>query len=515
MKNTKKIVTALAFLLIILSINGISGLAQNNPERSTDWYIGTNPVAIPLGFSIKDEAKRFLPIAAGNEYGANVVGGYFFRPNQNVEGRLSLSNIHQVALVGQFHLGTNYYFQKGKINKNKKGWYIGGYTKYWDFYNRQTDVHFHNLCPYVSAGYTFTVKQLLLDLRVNQTLAVYSWSSLEHTRGNAAWMFSPWPEFIPVLPTITLTISYKHKKSKAMNKHIFFDNLTASVGAMVAGKKKFFTNSLQSPSFEEHVAAVELEFPQIAGEGIYEVRAKTLVGNLDPAFRVAQWKGAEYPTIIYHHGNNERPFDFKKSSKNTFYNIFINTKDTVEANLIVVRAPFHNSSLKQYQDTMVDLSNFTAMIATSVRLNEEIITAVKKISTGPIVTSGISLGGWVTNLHRGIYNSSTAYAPLMAGAYLGELFLKSKYRKMASKIALNNPEDIRRVLNFDDVFKRRDTQNLFPLLSKYDQFIEYDVQKESYNGYPLKTIERGHVTGAISAAEHRSHLLSVLKSVEK
>ena len=166
-----------------------------------------------------------------------------------------------------------------------------------------------------------------------------------------------------------------------MNKHIFLDNLTVIIGSIVAGKKKFFANSLQSLSFEDQVAAVRLKFPPITGEGIYEVPAKTQVGDLDPAFRVARWKGAEYQTIIYHYGNNERPFDFKKSAKNTFYHIFITTKDTIDANLIVVRAPFHNTSLKQYQDRMVDLSNFTAMIATSVRLNEEVIKEIRKEST--------------------------------------------------------------------------------------------------------------------------------------
>lgn len=298
-----------------------------------------------------------------------------------------------------------------------------------------------------------------------------------------------------------------------MNKHIFFDNLTASAGALIAGKKKFFAKSIKSPTLEEQVAQAELTIPSIEGEGLFDVTAITPAGELDPAFCVARWKGINYPTIIYHHGNNERPFEFKKTAKNTFYNIFIKSKENVEANLIVVRAPFHNCPLKHYQDKMVDLSNFTAMIATSVKLNEEIIQQVKKVSSQPIITSGISLGGWVTNLHRGIYNTSSAYAPIMAGTFLGELFLKSKYRKMASEMALNNPEEIRKVLNFSNVFEKQNTPNVFPLLAKYDRFIEYDVQSESYKGYPLKTIENGHVTGALNSKELNRHLLYVLEII--
>jgi hypothetical protein len=213
-----------------------------------------------------------------------------------------------------------------------------------------------------------------------------------------------------------------------MNKHIFFDTITALIGGLITGKIKFFSNSLQSSCFEEHVAAIEINCPPITEEGVFETKAKTLAGELDCAFRVAQWLGKDYPTIIYHHGNNERPFDFKKTAKNTFYKILVDKN--IETNLIVVRAPFHNCKLSYYQEKMTDLKNFVAMISTSVKLNENLIQHIRSVSKASVITTGISLGGWVTNLHRGIYNSSTAYAPLLAGAFLGELFLKSKYRKM-------------------------------------------------------------------------------------
>ncbi len=208
MKHLQHITFVIAlFVMILNTTNKI--VAQNTSVKETNWYLGTNPVAIPLAFAIKPELKRFLPIAAGNEYGANLAAGYFFRPNQSVEGRLSLSNIHQVAFVGQFHLGTNYFLQKDKILNGQKGWYVGGYAKYWDFYNRLTHIHFHNISPYLTLGYMKAKSRFLFDFRLNQTLAVYSWSSLEYTRAGIDWMLSPWPEFIPILPTPTLTVCYK------------------------------------------------------------------------------------------------------------------------------------------------------------------------------------------------------------------------------------------------------------------------------------------------------------------
>jgi hypothetical protein len=363
-----------------------------------------------------------------------------------------------------------------------------------------------------------------------------------------------------------------------MNKHIFFDRLTAAIGAKVAGKKKFFSQCIDSLSFEELVQRTEIlvpitnekgtsnatgnksgetadvmeikndqtsgvkdfnggktgdageirnerssgatdindretaNVPEIRSEGTFEVRAVTPAGILDPAFKVEKWVGTGHPTIIYHHGNNERPFDYRKGAKNTFLNIFVKARDTFDANLIVVRAPFHNSNLKEYQGKMTDLQNFMAMIAAAVKLNETLIVALRQHSDQPIITTGMSLGGWVTNLHRALFNSADRYVPLMAGAFLGELFLESRYRKMTGENALGAAGEIRELLNFDRAFGGVESRNVYPLLAKYDQFIEYPVQVKSYDGVEVRTIENGHVTGALNTRDLRNHVLAVLQT---
>ncbi len=152
-----------------------------------------------------------------------------------------------------------------------------------------------------------------------------------------------------------------------MNVHTTLDKLTVSIAALASGKNKLFSRSIESPTFTEHLEGIALKRPDIHNKGKYEVVADTIVGQLDPAFLFVQWKGGEYPTIIYHHGNNERPFDFGRFSKNTFKNIFLSGNESVDANLIVLRAPFHNFSLKQYQEKMTELSNFVAMLCVSVK----------------------------------------------------------------------------------------------------------------------------------------------------
>ena len=295
-----------------------------------------------------------------------------------------------------------------------------------------------------------------------------------------------------------------------MNIHVILDNITSSIGSLIAGKKKFFSESLESRPFNELIQSVEANIPALNSVATHEVNAKSQDIQLDAAIKIDKWMGYEYPTIIYHHGNNERPFNYKAGAKNSFFDVFVKSRDQYNANLIVVRAPFHNCSFKHYQDKMSYLSNFMLMISASVKINEMIISELKSHSQSPVITCGISLGGWVANLHRSYFNTSDAYIPLLSGTFLGELFLQSSYKKLTGSNALLEPETIRKFLNFNPEFEKNKNRNVFPILALYDRFIEFKIQKMSYDGHNIKTIEAGHVTGALSTKVFRAHCIDVL-----
>jgi|SRR6056297_1459916 len=295
-----------------------------------------------------------------------------------------------------------------------------------------------------------------------------------------------------------------------MNKHIFLDRLTATVASATLGKNKFFSESVESPGYKEHLEDVSLSVSSLE-KGIHELQAGTSSGKMDPAYYVAQWKGKGYPTIIYHHGNNERPFDFSRFAKNSFKNIFMDSKEPIDANLIAIRAPFHNASLKEYQKKINHLSNFVGMLSVSVRLVEEIIHRLKDQGIAPVLISGISLGGWITNLHRSYYNTADVYVPLLAGAALDHLFTDSVYRKMGGRIARENPEKIKETLNFEEDFQKVKDENVYPLLGQYDQYIQYERQKKSYTTANIKVLKTGHVTSFLAAKNIREHILKILK----
>lgn len=292
-----------------------------------------------------------------------------------------------------------------------------------------------------------------------------------------------------------------------MNIHKFLDNLTITISAPLLARSKYFRQSVQSQAMDEHLAAIHLQLPPIDGEGVYELPAHSLVGELDPAFHISQWLGAGYPTIIFHHGTNENPYD------RSFNSIFPHHKIEIPANLIVVRAPF-NTSLKAFTAAIGQLAHYAAMMAASVRLIDELVGYCQEQGAAPVLVSGISLGGFVTNLHHAHYGRADAYAPLLAGAAMDSVFLDSIYRKLVAASDETGMATIRRVLNFEDAYAQANRQKAFPLLGRYDQYIRYERQKQGYGDRPITLLEKGHVTAALAYAPLRQHIMQATAAAQ-
>jgi hypothetical protein len=293
-----------------------------------------------------------------------------------------------------------------------------------------------------------------------------------------------------------------------MNIHKFLDNLTITISAPLLARSKYFRQSMQSQALDEHLAAIRLELPLIDGEGVYELPAHSLVGELDPAFRIGQWLGAGHPTIIFHHGTNENPYD------RSFKSIFPHHKMEIPANLIVVRAPF-NTSLKAFTAAISQLANYAAMMAASARLIDELVGYCHGQGAAPVLVSGISLGGFVTNLHHAHCGRADAYAPLLAGAAMDSVFLDSIYHKLVAASDEAGRATIRRVLNFEEAYAQViNRQKAFPLLGRYDQYIRYERQKQGYGDRPITVLEKGHVTAALAYAQLRQHVMQAMVAAQ-
>ena len=203
--------------------------------------------------------------------------------------------------------------------------------------------------------------------------------------------------------------------------HAFLDKYSVAMTALLL-KDRWFNSGVESPGFQQQLDGITVTLPVFEKEGFYEADTHSTTGKLDPAFHVVKWLGPEYPTIIYHHGNNEDPFNYGAASKNTFKSVLYAEKDKTNANLISLRAAFHSNGIKRYMEKMNQLENFSAMLSASVKLIEELTAHLKCNGCEKVIITGLSLGGWVVNLHRSFYNSAHVYVPIFAGAALDEFF---------------------------------------------------------------------------------------------
>ncbi len=248
----------------------------------------------------------------------------------------------------------------------------------------------------------------------------------------------------------------------------------------------------------EHIHSVTLEIPEWKGEGLYEVTAQTKEGTMSPAFLVYHWYTNDAPTIIYNHGAFEYPF------YNTFQHVF--EKDDLKdlkVNLIVVRTPFHQQK-GELNKGISSLSKFLATMAVSTQLNEEILKMVKSYGVKEVEIAGLSLGGVIANRHRVVYNSANYYVPIVAGTAHAKLFINNNAN---TQDEIERNMAISKKLNFTEEWDHIHSDNVFPIVARYDDYCKLNEQGPSYGNTSIEIWDLGHITTALSYEAVRFVLL--------
>lgn len=293
-----------------------------------------------------------------------------------------------------------------------------------------------------------------------------------------------------------------------MNHHTLLDVIPLAIAGKVMGeKRKLFARSLESPGYREHVDAVSVDLPEIDGGFKRDLWPETLAGDVDAGLFVARWLGPDHPTIVYHHGTRERPFSGSERT-NSFRRLFLEDAPSIEANLIAVRAPFHTIGIRAYLDRLTEAANFAAMLAVSVAITERLIEQFGESSH--VTVAGLSLGGFVSNLHRALFDSADAYVPILAGTFYSDVVLEGGFRHVTAERARNQPRTVAERFDFVEEFQES-SATVRPLLARYDAHVRFDPQREAYGDVPVRGIEKGHTTGAMATETLREHVLSGLR----
>ncbi len=278
-----------------------------------------------------------------------------------------------------------------------------------------------------------------------------------------------------------------------MGKHEFLDTLVAGMGSMYGNSLKFFSEGVESAPLEELVAQSSATAPDWNQEGEYVAEVRTPLGAVPTKFTVLEWVDAAAPVLIFHHGSGDIPYYVRAkkvlgAGKTGFAPPFDSG-----VNIIATNSPF-NESHNEYYAAIRDLERFGVLLAGSVALIEALVRALPEAKK--TVVSGISLGGWITNLHHACYDTADEYRPIFAGAALDRLFIDSAYRKLTGKDALEDPDRLTACLNFEAAFARRSNKNVHALLGRFDRYIVLEQQASIYREDQLTVIDRGHIAGS-------------------
>lgn len=250
---------------------------------------------------------------------------------------------------------------------------------------------------------------------------------------------------------------------------------------------------MESASLEELVAQCSATAPDWNGTGEYAGEVRTPLGTIPTKFTVLAWAGTDAPLLVFHHGSGDIPYAGRAKKvlgggKPGFAPPF-----DAGVNVVATNSPF-NESRKDYYTAIRNLERFGVLLAGSVALIEAVLRARSESSRS--VVSGISLGGWIANLHHACYNTADKYRPIFAGAALDRLFIDSAYRRLTGEDALENPDRLTACLNFEAAFARRSNENVHALLGRYDRYIVHDQQASIYREDQVTVIDRGHITGS-------------------
>lgn len=285
------------------------------------------------------------------------------------------------------------------------------------------------------------------------------------------------------------------------------DSIGAFVGSIVYRRRKLFHRSLGTPPIRVAVPATTAEVNSLDPGEWHEVRSEGPAGELKAAYLVHRWIGPDRPSLIYIHGSGEQPRNFSRSADNSFRRI-VETGFDVDANLLLVMAPFHETTQGAYIDALGDLRNYVGILATTTALVDSLAKRLRAGGAPAVYGAAFSLGAWVLNLHRAFHRTGIdRYVPICAGTEPHIVFVDSVYRGMVDPGAREQREYLEEVLSFRSEFRANRNDDCSPMLFRYDRLVDIALHGPSYAGMQVEVLDKGHFAGQQAVTEMRSHIL--------
>jgi hypothetical protein len=290
------------------------------------------------------------------------------------------------------------------------------------------------------------------------------------------------------------------------------DRAAVLPGLLGGERIRFFREGVEGPSWAEQLALPTPTLPALHLGVPTTLTVETIRGPLAVGLLLAHDAGDRTPVLITHHGNGERPFDLDGRGKNFLNRALLRGGAPPDATVILLRAAYHEGSLRAYTEVAGAAARWMSILAASVGAVRAVVQRYGGALERPTLLTGFSLGGWVTNLHRAFDGRADRYVPMLAGAHLASQFLDSSYRHMTSRTARETPERVRALLDFDTRFRAASAE-VAPLLARHDRYARAEDQADDYGTWPVTWLDTGHLGTALAGGQLRAHVLGQLEVV--
>ncbi len=196
---------ACIIVLMALALPFRAGAEDTEPAGPPSFYLGVNPIAEVVPFT--GYANMIFQLLSAEEIGLAVSGGAYVGKRQAIESRLSVGapNDSTFLLIGSVAWKI---FPFDSRNAEDSGFFFGPDLRIGWLDYHAAGISYVHIVPSIEAGWFFLFGNFFLNIRVVQSVAVFTSSSAPGVAPKVSWLFSPWPTLTPVLPVASFDIGY-------------------------------------------------------------------------------------------------------------------------------------------------------------------------------------------------------------------------------------------------------------------------------------------------------------------
>lgn len=208
---------------------------------------------------------------------------------------------------------------------------------------------------------------------------------------------------------------------------------------------------------------------------------------------------SDAPALIFHHGASQTNY---MTALNYLY--LRNQKE--QLNVFSIKAAHHESK-QDFLDNCVDsFLNWQLTLWGSILAVEEYVKLMKGKTCSKVIVGGSSMGGIVATMHMLLFNSVDLYLPINAYPNIGKIFLSRAYKYAIDRYqqrATNS--NYSKAFALDHLLEDNMKEKTFPILAKYDEYIDYAEAIKFWQGFEVKTFGVGHMSTMFMAPEIRKY----------